>query len=42
MGQKIKVVKTRIKKDGSTNSLGYSICRNCGGDGVVKKRKKKT
>lgn len=36
-----KKVKTRVKKDGSANSAGYSICKNCGGDGVVKKRKKK-
>ena len=36
-----KKVKTRVKKDGSANSAGYSICKNCGGDGIVKKRKKK-
>ena len=33
--------KTRVKKDGTANSGGYSVCRNCGGDGIVKKRKKK-
>lgn len=39
---KIKVtkkVKTRVKKNGKTNSAGYSICKTCGGDGVVKNRK---
>ena len=41
MGQKIKTVKTRVKKNGSINSGGYAICSNCGGDGIVKKRKKK-
>lgn len=35
------VSRVRVKKDGSTNSAGYSVCRNCGGDGIVKKRKKK-
>lgn len=33
-------VKTRVRKDGKVNSGNYAICRNCGGDGVVKKRKK--
>ena len=33
--------KTRVKKDGTVNSGGYAICKNCGGDGIVKKRKKK-
>ena len=33
--------KTRVKKNGSVNSAGYALCRNCGGDGIVKKRKKK-
>lgn len=31
--------KTRVKKNGSANSAGYSVCKNCGGDGVVRKRK---
>ena len=33
--------KTRVKKNGTTNGQGYQICKNCGGDGVVKVRKKK-
>lgn len=41
MAQKSKTVKTRVKKDGSVNSSGYAICKNCGGDGIVKKKKKK-
>lgn len=41
MGQKVKTIKTRVKKNGKANSEGYAICSNCGGDGVVKKRKKK-
>ncbi len=41
MGQKKKTVKTRVKKNGSSNSQDYAICKNCGGDGIVKKRKKK-
>ena len=41
MGQKRKTVRTRVKKNGQANSEGYTICRNCGGDGVVRKRKKK-
>lgn len=36
----VKKTKTRVKKDGSTNSSGYQVCSNCGGDGVVRKRKK--
>jgi hypothetical protein len=38
--QKITVVKTRVKKDGTTNAANYAICKNCGGDGVVRVRKK--
>lgn len=34
-------VKTRVKKDGSTNTAGYAVCKNCGGDGVVRVRKNK-
>lgn len=41
MGQRSKTVKTRVKKNGQTNSAGYAICSNCGGDGVVRKRNKK-
>lgn len=41
MGQKTKTVKTRVKKNGDVNSAGFAICKNCGGDGVVRKRKKK-
>lgn len=37
--QTVKIVKTRVKKNGQPNKEGYSICKNCGGDGVVKKRK---
>lgn len=33
--------RTRVKKNGETNSQGYQICRNCGGDGVTRIRKKK-
>lgn len=33
-------VKTRVKKNGTANSAGYKICKNCGGDGIVKIRKK--
>ena len=41
MAQKQKIVKTRVKKNGEPNSEGFAICKNCGGDGVVRKRKKK-
>lgn len=41
MAQKVKTIKTRVLRTGKTNSGGYAICKNCGGDGVVKKRKKK-
>lgn len=41
MAQKSKTVKTRVKKNGKANSEGYALCKNCGGDGVVRKRKKK-
>ena len=34
-----KTIKVRVKKNGKANSGGYSVCRNCGGDGVVKNRK---
>ena len=34
------VIKTRIKKNGEPNSAGFAICKNCGGDGVVRRRKK--
>lgn len=33
--------RTRVKKNGSTNSGGYKKCPNCGGDGVVRVRNKK-
>ena len=43
--QKVKTkttkVKTRVKKDGSVNKEGYSVCRICGGSGVQKTPKKK-
>lgn len=42
MGQRTKTVKTRVKKNGNANSAGYAICSNCGGDGIVRKRKKKS
>lgn len=32
-------VKTRVRKNGATNKDGYKICRNCGGDGIVRVRK---
>lgn len=41
MAQKSKTVKVRVKKNGQANAAGYKICPNCGGDGIVRKRKKK-
>lgn len=41
MAQRSKTIKTRVKKNGLQNSAGYRICKNCGGDGLVRKRKKK-
>ena len=41
MAQKVKTIKTRVLRSGKANSAGYSICKNCGGDGIVKKRNKK-
>lgn len=35
------VVKTRVKKNGQVNSGNFAICKNCGGDGVVRVRKNK-
>ena len=35
-------VKTRVKKDGSTNKDGYRQCNICHGTGVVKSKKKKS
>lgn len=40
MAQRSKTVRVRVKKNGQPNSAEYSICRNCGGDGIVRKRKK--
>ena len=40
MGQRKKTSKYRVSKNGHPNSAGYSICKNCGGDGIVKNRKK--
>lgn len=38
--QKVKTTtKTRVKKDGSSNSGGYRQCNICKGTGVVKKKK---
>lgn len=39
--QKVKTtkVKTRVKKDGSTNKSGYRQCNMCKGTGVVKKKR---
>lgn len=34
-------VKTRVKKDGTTNSANYKICKNCNGKGVVRSYNKK-
>lgn len=41
MAQKVRLkrVRTRVKKSGKANKAGYRICKNCGGDGVVKVRK---
>lgn len=40
MGQKVRITtRTRTKKYGG--KTGYKKCSNCGGDGVVKVRKKK-
>ena len=36
----IKTTKTRLRKDGKANSARLAICKNCGGDGVVRVRKK--
>lgn len=33
-------IRVRVKKDGSINGGGYKACSNCGGDGIVKTRKK--
>ena len=44
MGQRVHIktmVKTRVKKDGSTNKAGYHICNVCHGTGVQKSGKKK-
>lgn len=35
-----RTTRTRVKKNGSTNSGGYKKCPNCGGDGIVRVRKK--
>lgn len=38
MGQKVKVTtKKRVRKTGG--NTGYVKCKNCGGDGRVRKRK---
>lgn len=34
-------VRTRVKKNGKANSAGLKICKNCGGDGVVRTYKRK-
>lgn len=39
--QTITTVKTRVKKNGTPNSAGLAVCKNCGGDGVVRVRKNK-
>lgn len=43
MAQRQRVTKTRVKRNGSSNSGGYMQCNICRGTGVVKKptRKKK-
>ena len=44
MGQRVHIkttVKTRVKKDGSTNKAGYHICNVCHCTGVQKPGKKK-
>ena len=38
MGQKVRITKRTRKYGGKT---GYKKCSNCGGDGVVRVRKKK-
>lgn len=35
------VVKTRVKKDGSTNGAGYRQCNICHGTGVVQASQQK-
>ena len=40
IGQRV-TIKTRVKKDGSTNKAGYHICNVCHGTGVQKSGKKK-
>lgn len=35
-----KTKRIRVRKDGKSNSAGLAICKNCGGDGVVRVRKK--
>lgn len=39
MGQTVKITKKRTRKTGGNS--GYAKCKNCGGDGRVKVRKKK-
>lgn len=43
MGQRQRITKTRVRRNGAANSGGYMQCNICKGTGIVKKptRKKK-